>query len=116
MPSKTQQRRQAPDYDGGLPYSVDAERLVLGSILAGRSEFAPVAQSLEANNFHLEKNRRIFARMAELYEKGQRIDLVTVAEALRRHKELASVDGLTYLSYSATVSRRLWGRKARLPF
>jgi replicative DNA helicase len=83
--------------DRGLPSNIDAERFILGAVLMDDSLYLPVAGSLEPEDFVLEKHRRIFARMGELHEAGERIDRVTVAEQLMKHNQLDSVDGLTYL-------------------
>ena len=82
----------------GLPANVDAERFVLGSILLDDSAYVQVAGLLEPEDFILEKHRRIFMRMAELYEAGERIDRITIAEQLSKHGQLESCDGYTYLS------------------
>ena len=81
----------------GLPCNLDAERFVLGSILLDDSQFIQVAGSLEGEDFSLEKHRRIFRRMADLSERAERIDRVTVANELLRYNELESCDGLSYL-------------------
>lgn len=81
----------------GLPSNVDAERYVLGSILLDDSYFVQVAGRLDGEDFNLEKHRRIFLRMGELQERGERIDRVTLANELMRHNELESCDGLGYL-------------------
>ena len=81
----------------GLPCNLDAERFVLGSILMDDSQFVQVAGALEADDFSLEKHRRIFQRMGELSERSERIDRVTVANELLRYNELESCDGLSYL-------------------
>jgi replicative DNA helicase len=81
----------------GLPANLDAERFVLGAILMDESAFAQVAGTLEADDFSLEKHRRIFLRMCELYERRETIDRVTVANELMKQNQLESVDGLTYL-------------------
>ena len=47
----------------GLPSNLDAERFVLGSILMDDSLFIQVAGEIEADDFSLEKHRRIFQRM-----------------------------------------------------
>ena len=83
--------------DKGLPCNLDAERFVLGSIMMDDSQYIQVAGSLEADDFMLEKHRRIFKRMGELYEQGARIDRVTIANELLRYNELESCDGLSYL-------------------
>ena len=83
--------------DKGLPSNVDAERFVLGSILLNDSLYIQAAGELQPDDFSLEKHRRIFSRMGELAERGERIDRVTVANELMRFGELESCDGLSYL-------------------
>ena len=81
----------------GLPQNLDAERFVLGGILMNDSAYVQVAGLLEADDFSLEKHRRIFARMGELYVRGERIDRVTLANELMKQNQLESCDGLSYL-------------------
>src|SRR6202790_1769801 len=81
----------------GLPVNLDAERYVLGAILMDDALYIQVAGTLEADDFSLEKHRRIFLRMGELYERGERIDRVTVANELMKQNQLESVDGVSYL-------------------
>jgi replicative DNA helicase len=81
----------------GLPANLDAERFVLGSILLDDSTFIETAGVLEAADFSLEKHRRIFQSMTELFERGERIDRVTLANELMKKGQLESVDGLSYL-------------------
>jgi len=81
----------------GLPTNVDAERFVLGSILLQDSFFILAAGTLEADDFSLEKHRRIFKRMGDLQERGETIDRVTVANELMKFNELEACDGLSYL-------------------
>jgi len=81
----------------GLPTNVDAERFVLGSILLDDSLYVQSAGTLEADDFSLEKHRRIFARMGELQQRGEKIDRITLANELMKFGELEACDGLTYL-------------------
>lgn len=80
-----------------LPANVDAERLILGSVLVTGTLFGQISAALTSDDFSLEKHKRIFSRMAELAERGEPIDRVTVASELMRHSQLESVDGLSYL-------------------
>jgi replicative DNA helicase len=84
-------------FEKGLPASLDTERFVLGTILLNDTYYLQVAGALEPDDFALEKHRRIFARMKDLYEKGERIDRVTLADELIKQGQLESVDGLAYL-------------------
>lgn len=93
-----QQKRQAPDFDGGLPASDDAERMVLGCVLVGNADFSEVERAINVEDFSLEKHKCIFLRMKDLHARGAVIDRVTVAEELKRQRQLGSVDGLSYLA------------------
>ncbi len=81
----------------GLPANLDAERFVLGSILLNDSVYLQVAGSIEPDDFSLEKHRRIFARMKDLYDRGDKIDRVTLTNELMKAGQLESVDGMSYL-------------------
>jgi replicative DNA helicase len=81
----------------GLPTNVDAERFVLGSILLDDTLYIQAAGAIEGDDFSLEKHRRIFKRMGELQERGEKIDRITVANELMKFNELEACDGLTYL-------------------
>ena len=84
-------------YEKGLPASVDTERFVLGSILLNDALYLQVAGSLDSSDFSLEKHRRIFGRMKDLYDRGDRIDRVTLTDELMKQGQLESVDGMSYL-------------------
>jgi replicative DNA helicase len=84
-------------FEQGLPAHPEAERLVLGSILLDDSSFLEVASILKSDDFSLEKHRRIYARMGELYQRGERIDRISLANELMRQNQLESVDGLGYI-------------------
>lgn len=80
-----------------LPANLEAERYVLGSILADQSAFVDASSVVGADDFSLEKHRRIFQRMSELSERGEHVDRVTLANELIKRGELESCDGLSYL-------------------
>jgi replicative DNA helicase len=83
--------------DRPLPANLDAERFVLGAIMSDDSAFLQAAGTLTADDFSLEKHKRIFLRMSELHERGEKIDRVTLANELMKQGQLQSVDGLSYL-------------------
>ncbi len=84
-------------FERGLPANPEAERLVLGSIMLDDSAFVIVGALLQADDFSLEKHKRIFNAMSALAESGERIDRITVANELMKRGQLESVDGLSYL-------------------
>ena len=80
-----------------LPVNVDAERLVLGSVLLDDLAFAEVAARLQPEELSLDGHRRIFRRMCDVYGREEQISYITVAEELEKHKELSLIGGLTFL-------------------
>ena len=80
-----------------LPDNLDAERFVLGAVMTDDTSFLQVAGNISADDFSLEKHKRIFLRMMDLHERGDRIDRVTLANELMKQGQLQSVDGLSYL-------------------
>jgi len=84
-------------FERGLPSNVYAERMVLGSVLMNDEKFVNVAATLQPDDFSLDKHRRIFRRMLELYDRQEKIDHVTLSNELMRYGELESVDGVSYL-------------------
>jgi replicative DNA helicase len=77
-----------------LPNNLEVERFVLGFTLAsGRLE-----ADLEADNFYLEANRRIWRAIKDLVEEGVGPDLITVKDKLRQKNELDACGGAAYLA------------------
>lgn len=85
------------DLDRGLPSSVEAERVVLGSIMIGNADVTLLESALDPDAFSLEKHRRIYQRMLDLAHAGSAVDRLTVTSELQRRNELESCDGLSYL-------------------
>jgi replicative DNA helicase len=81
-----------------LPHNLDAERSVLGAILIDNATFNVVAAVLQPDAFFREAHRRIFERMADLSERSQPIDFITLKEELARAGELDEVGGPAYLA------------------
>ena len=65
----------------GLPCNVDAERFVLGSLFLDETHWPSVAGILAADDFSLEKHRRIYKRIAGIHESGGSISRFTTATA-----------------------------------
>jgi replicative DNA helicase len=81
-----------------LPHNLDAERSVLGAILIDNATFNVVAAVLQPEAFFRDAHRRIFERMADLSERSQPIDFITLKEELARAGELDEVGGPAYLA------------------
>jgi hypothetical protein len=80
-----------------IPCNVDAEKFVLGSILLDEVVVASAMAALSPDDFSLEKHRRIYRRMCDLYGREEKLDVVTLHNELMQHGESKQVDGLSYL-------------------
>lgn len=81
----------------GLPANLEAERYVLGAILLDSSAFLNVGSAIQPADFSLQSHQLIFTRMQQLFERGEKIDRVTIANELMRFGELDNVGGISYL-------------------
>ncbi len=90
-----------------LPTSIEAEQCVLGSILLDDVLFPQIAGRLDSDDFHLEKHRRIFLRMSELYARTVAIDDLTLSNELTKHDQLESCDGVAYVASLTEALPRL---------
>jgi len=65
-----------------LPFSLEAEQSVLGSILIDPESFTLIAGKLSYGDFYLEEHRDIYLSMQNLFLKNRQIDPVTLIDAL----------------------------------
>ncbi|MBN2655315.1 MAG: replicative DNA helicase [Nitrospirae bacterium] len=80
------------------PQNLEAEQSVLGAIMLDSEALPKAIEILEEEDFYKESHRKIFRAAAELFNKGEAIDLITVTDLLRRNNEIDSVGGVAYLS------------------
>lgn len=80
------------------PHSLEAEQSVLGGLLIRGEVWDSVADLVTESDFFQPRHRHIYARMTELVEREQPIDVVTLAEALDQHGQLDNVGGIAYLA------------------
>jgi replicative DNA helicase len=81
------------------PFSEEAERGVLGSILLDASRVMDlcVASQLEPESFHVPAHRTLYETLCDLYRQGAVIDVLTVSERLRTDNRLDGVGGAAAL-------------------
>jgi replicative DNA helicase len=90
------------------PAAVHAEMTILGAMLVEPVAIIDATMLLKTDDFALDSHRKIYDAMLHLVEVGHAVDIVTVADSLRKKKELDSVGGLAYLaSLSEGLPRKL---------
>jgi replicative DNA helicase len=80
------------------PNNLEAEMAVIGSILVDREMMAAVSEILAAADFYAHVHETIFTALTQLYERGEPLDKITLAEELRRRDLLDKVGGLPYVT------------------
>ncbi len=108
MPTPTKRntnpRRQAPivvgpNEAGKLPpQSIELEESVLGAIMIEKDAFGTISEILRDDSFYKDAHNKIFHAMATLASHDDPIDMLSVAEQLKKEGTLEEVGGPLYLS------------------
>lgn len=80
------------------PQSIEAEQSVLGSMIIDKEAIFAAAEMLREADFYRTAHQKIFEAIIALSEKGEPVDLVTLAEELQRLHSLEEAGGTAYLS------------------
>jgi replicative DNA helicase len=86
------------DVDRIPPSNLDAEMALLGSILVDREMMANVSEHVRPNDFYAAFHETIYQALFALFERGEPLDKVTLAEELKQRGLLDKVGGLAYLT------------------
>lgn len=93
-----------------LPYNIEAEKSVLGSILIDPSKFGSIEIMLDADDFYKKSHQLIYNAMLVLSQNNHIIDVVTLADQLAAYDELENVGGhdqILELSYITPSSEHI---------
>src|SRR4051812_23351220 len=88
---------EAPGADRLPPQNRDAERSVLGSILRENAVLDDVVQIVRTANFYTDAHQKIFEACIKLRDRGDAIDLVTLAEYLKDQRQIEDIGNYPYL-------------------
>ena len=70
------------EFDKKLPFSLDAEQSVLGSILIDPNKLGDVAQIIKSDDFYIDEHKEIFSEMQSFSLQSRNIDVVTLIDEL----------------------------------
>ena len=79
------------------PHDLDAEESLLGAMLLSSDAVGAAIETCGASDFYKPVHSHIFAAIASLFERGEPVDAVTVADELRRADLLDQVGDPTLL-------------------
>ncbi|MCX7944825.1 MAG: replicative DNA helicase [Deltaproteobacteria bacterium] len=80
------------------PHSIDAEKAVLGSLLLDNQIADEIFGMLKAECFYLERHRKIYNAILDVYKETNTIDLISIKDYLLRRGELDVIGGIEYLT------------------
>lgn len=87
------------DLEGGrLPYSVEAEQAVLGSVIIDPQCLNEIAVQMKTEYFYIPQHREIYSAMSAMYELSQTIDFVSLLEKLKSDGVYDEAGGKAYLT------------------
>ncbi|MGM9635020.1 MAG: replicative DNA helicase [Candidatus Avispirillum sp.] len=85
------------ELDRKMPFSLDAEQAVIGSILIDPASLDTVTGILSADDFYLEEHRSIYTAMQGMYLKSRSIDVVTLVDELVHQGVYDEAGGKEYI-------------------
>ena len=65
-----------------VPYSLEAEQAVIGSIILNGERLADVSEIIKADDFYVERHREIYSVLQAMYLESKSIDIVTLLNNL----------------------------------
>ncbi len=87
------------DLDGvRLPYSVEAEQAVLGSIIIDPQCLSDIAVNMKAEYFYIPQHKEIYQTLSSMYELSQTVDFVSLLEKLKKNGVYDDAGGKAYLT------------------
>ncbi len=99
MPNESVSSVRAISTDRLPPYSEEAERGVLGSIMLDSSRVMDlcIENQLSQESFYVPAHSTVYQFMLEVFKSGSAVDLVTLSEALKAASRLEDIGGVGFL-------------------
>lgn len=86
-----------------LPFALEAEQSVLGSILIDPEKFNDVTNIITADDFYLSEHAEIFSAMRDLFMENREIDLVTLIDMLVKRGVYNEEESKKYIKIIAQI-------------
>lgn len=85
------------EYDRIPPNSIEAEQSIIGTALSYKSALPVIFDLISPDDFYLEKHIEIMACISDAFLEGNYIDIVTVADLLKKRGTLEKIGDFEYL-------------------
>ncbi len=91
-----------------MPHSIEAEQIILGSVIFDNESMSDITSVLKIKDFYLEQHKKIFEAMIEISNRAKPIDIVTLKDTLGPSFDNAGgVEYLTQLRFMVTTTANL---------
>lgn len=80
------------------PQSIEAEKSLLGSLMLDKNAVIKVVDFINSRDFYRGSHQEIYQACQDLFEKGEPIDVLSVANRLKEKDKLEEIGGNTYLT------------------
>lgn len=80
------------------PHSLESEQSVLGSMIKDKEAIYAAVEWLHPDDFYKEANKEIFEAILSLFNRNEPVDIITLAEELKKRGTLENVGGVSYLT------------------
>ena len=86
-----------------MPFSLEAEQAVLGSVLIDPEKIGDLTGKLSIDDFYLEEHRQIYTAMVKLFVQSRDIDLVTLIDTLVKEGVYDKERCISYMKVIAEI-------------
>lgn len=90
--------KQDPSLYNIPPQNIEAEQSTLSAILIDNNVLLDVIELLAAADFYKSAHQKIYSAILDLFDRGEPVDLVTLANHLDEKGQLEDVGGASYLA------------------
>lgn len=87
-----------PTFGHVQPQAVEIEKVVLGALMIDQDAFTIVSEILRPETFYEPKHQKIYHAIQSLNFEERPVDIMTVAEQLKKESNLESVGGHVYIA------------------
>ena len=80
------------------PQNTEAEQSLLGCLMLDKEAIVKIIDSIRAEDFYKDIHQEIYQVMADLYERTEPIDILSVSARLREKQKLEEIGGSAYIT------------------
>ncbi len=80
------------------PQALDLEKAILGALMLEKDALTTVVDILRPESFYKEQHKEIYMAIQDLFRESEPIDMLTVANQLRKNGKLEFVGGVYYIT------------------